>query len=156
MLASKQSPKSMWSSLPLCSRLAGKAVSSSEANTVKFITFLLFCFFAHLTDDLKEPDRCLTVNDLTQFPRLSLGWEGHLPTLPCLFTSTPVPIKHEVGRVPVTQAKDISDHGHDGSRSRVGCSAVKPDLAAAALEPQDLICQRVKGGRRRHEAGRVR
>ena len=62
-----------------------------------------------------------------------------------------VPVQHEVGRVPVPQAQDVADHAHDRGAARVRRTPVKPHLAVAALEPQDL-----GGGGRGGRGGRGR
>ena len=49
-----------------------------------------------------------------------------------------VAVEHEVRRVPVAEAQDVSDHGHDGQAARVPCAPVQPLLRVVALEPEDL------------------
>ena len=35
-------------------------------------------------------------------------------------------VQHQVTRVAITETQDVTDHGHDGERTRVVCAAIKP------------------------------
>ena len=47
-------------------------------------------------------------------------------------------VEQQVGGVPVAEAEDVADHGHDGERAREVGPAVEPHLGRRRLQQQDL------------------
>ncbi|KAI6776023.1 hypothetical protein HG530_002781 [Fusarium avenaceum] len=48
-------------------------------------------------------------------------------------------VEHQVGRMTITQSKDVAHHRHDTKRACVVCSSLKPSLRRLGLEPQHAV-----------------
>lgn len=48
-------------------------------------------------------------------------------------------VEHEIGRMPIPQAQDVTDHAHHCQRAGVARAPLQPGLAILRLEPQHLV-----------------